>query len=598
MSNERTNLGVYESIGKSIELIDERMTRAGERIGLKPYPTDYELVTDEQMVELIPYVMMPIHYRHWRYGKQALQEKKRAGTFHIFEAVLNTSPSICYLGTTNTLEMQALVMGHAKWGHVDFFANNKLFKETAASSVVSRFALAKEKIDGLIADPNWGWDSVEAILDAAHALEDHVAWLPSVRQESDKEVRDAAMEKLRELRARIADAGSRSNLDKEMLEKEAAELQARLMRFPFFPTQDILGFLADPANTPKLPEEAHMLISIVRDQGLYFQPQGRTKFMNEGWASYWEKHLLLQPELTFPIEMRMSLAKYWTMHSRQATNSYFDPYALGLHVFEHIDEKYGYDEGEAEMEVKPLVYVDENTVTEAETPITVKYTKRNRDKMLEVRKHYDDNRFLEEFLQEELFEKINLKSLEWIRRLMTQINGLLRKNGWNPQLIRDPLPLTLEGLMEVVELWGNTAETSQQLHAQAGAPIFPVPTQILQEMGTVLQIVGAFDANPHKARRQLVLRTAYHSKPMIWLMDTGRRSDGVWTLKHEFDENFGPLMQSEARDTLKYFRRLCCEPCRLVTMEQRTDRMGRPSGPPVPYEYFTEDGITVKERFL
>jgi spore cortex formation protein SpoVR/YcgB (stage V sporulation) len=336
----------------------------------------------------------------------------------------------------------------------------------------------------------------------------------------------------------------------------------------------------------------------VRDQGLYFQPQGRTKFMNEGWASYWEKHLLLQPELTFPIEMRMSLAKYWTMHSRQATNSYFDPYALGLHVFEHIDEKYGYDEGEAEMEVKPLVYVDENTVTEAETPITVKYTKRNRDKMLEVRKHYDDNRFLEEFLQEELFEKINLKSLEWIRRLMTQINGLLRKNGWNPQLIRDPLPLTLEGLMEVVELWGNTAETSQQLHAQAGAPIFPVPTQILQEMGTVLQIVGAFDANPHKARRQLVLRTAYHSKPMIWLMDTGRRSDGVWTLKHEFDENFGPLMQSEARDTLKYFRRLCCEPCRLVTMEQRTDRMGRPSGPPVPYEYFTEDGITVKERFL
>lgn len=598
MSNERTNLGVYEQVGKSIELIDERMTRAGTRIGLAPYPTDYELVTDEQMVELIPYVMMPIHYRHWRYGKQALQEKKRAGTFHIFEAVLNTSPSICYLGTTNTIEMQALVMGHAKWGHVDFFANNKLFKETSASSVVSRFALAKEKIDQLIADPNWGWDAVEAILDSAHALEDHVAWLPSISQPSDKEMRDAAMEQLRELRNRIADEGSRSAITKEILEKEAAELQARLMRFPLFPTQDILGFLADPANTPKLPEEAHMLISIVRDQGLYFQPQGRTKFMNEGWASYWEKHLLLQPELTFPIEMRMSLAKYWTMHSRQATNSYFDPYALGLHVFEYVDEKYGYDLPEQEMKVKPLVYVDENVVGEADEEITVKYTPRNRDKMLEVRKYYDDNRFLEEFLNEELFEKINLQSLEWIRRLMTQINALLRKNGWNPQLIRDPLPLTLEGLMEVVELWGNTAETSQQLHAQAGAPIFPVPPQILQEMGTVLQIVGAFDANPHRARRQLVLRTAYHSKPMIWLMDTGRRSDGVWTLKHEFDENFGPLMQSEARDTLKYFRRLCCEPCRLITMEQRTDRMGRPSGPPAPYEYFTEDGITVKERFL
>jgi spore cortex formation protein SpoVR/YcgB (stage V sporulation) len=439
---------------------------------------------------------------------------------------------------------------------------------------------------------------VEAILDASHALEDHVTWLPSMPTESDKEVRDAAMEQLRVLRARINDEGSRSAITKEMLEKEAAELQGRLMRFPLFPTQDVLGFLMDPANTPKLPPEAHMLISIVRDQGLYFQPQGRTKFMNEGWASYWEKHLLLQPELSFPIEFRMSLAKYWTMHSRQATNWYFDPYALGLNVFEYIDEKYGYDEAETDMEVKPLVMVNDNVVVEAEETRVVKFTPRNRDKMLQVRKHYDDNRFLEEFLNEELFEKINLRALEWVRRLMTQISNLLRKQGWNPQLVADPLPLTLEGLMGVVELWMNTAETSQQLHAQAGAPMFPVPPQILQEMGTVLQIVGAFDANPHKARRQLVLRTAYHSKPSIWVVDTGRRSDGVWTLKHEFDENFGPLMQSEARDTLKYFRRLCCEPARLVTMEQRMDRNGRPSGPPVPYEYFTEDGINVKERFL
>lgn len=597
-NNEHKGLGPYEQVAKSIELIDRRMTKAGLRVGLRPYETDYELVTDEQMVELIPYVMMPVHYRHWRYGKQALQEKKRAGTFHIFEAVLNTSPSICYLGTTNTLEMQALVMAHAKWGHVDFFANNKLFKETGASSVVNRFGLAKEKIDRLIADPNWGWEAVEAILDAAHALEDHVTWLPTIAQETDKEVRDAAMEQLRELRRRIADEGSRSSLMKELLEKEATELQGRLMRFPFYPTNDVLGFLADPANTPKLPEEAHMLLSIVRDQGLYFQPQGRTKFMNEGWASYWEKHLLLQPEMGFPVDMRLSLAKYWTMHDRQASNWYFDPYALGLRVFEYIDEKYGYDEGEAEMEVRPLVYVDENTVTESEEAQKVKYTVRNRDKMLEVRKHYDDNRFLEEFLNEELFEKINLKALEWVRRFMSQVNGLLRKNGWNPQLVRDPLPLTLEGLMEVVELWMNTAETTAQLHAQGGTPIFPVPPQILKEMGMVLQIVGAFDASPHKARRQLVLRTAYHSKPQIWIMDTGRRSDGVWTLKHEFDENFGPLMQSEARDTLKYFRRLCCEPARLITMEQRTDRQGRPSGPPAPYEYFTEDGITVKERFL
>ncbi|MBX9720809.1 MAG: hypothetical protein K2X81_05410, partial [Candidatus Obscuribacterales bacterium] len=154
------------------------------------------------------------------------------------------------------------------------------------------------------------------------------------------------------------------------------------------------------------------------------------------------------------------------------------------------------------------------------------------------------------------------------------------------------------GLMGVVELWGNAAEMSQQVHSQAGAPIFPVPTQLLQEVGTVLQIIGSFDANPHKARRQLVLRTAYHSKPMIWLQDTGRRSDGVWTLKHEFDPNFGPLKQSEAKDTLKYMRRLTGEPIRLLTMDQKEDSQGRPIGPLMPYEYYTADGVTVTDGFV
>ena len=596
MSN--SNLGVYERTGQSIFLLDERMTRAGTRVGLSWHPTDYELVTDDQMVELIPYVMLPVHYPHWRYGKQALQEKQRKGTFHIFEAILNTSPSICYLGVTNTLEMQALVMGHAKYGHCDFFKNNHLFGETQPTTVVSRFALAREKVLRLIADPNWGWDAVDAVLDAAHALEEHVAWLPTQPTETDKEAREAAMEQLRELRRRIADEGSRSNLVKEQLEREAAELQGRLMRYPFFPTNDLLGFLADPANTPKLPPEAHTLLSIVRDQGLYFQPQARTKFMNEGWASYWEKHLLLQPEIGLPLEARLTLSRYWVMHDRQVTNWYFDPYALGLRVFEYVDHKYGFDEGEAEMEVKPLAYDADGYLVEGDEVRTVKYTKRNRDKMMEVRKWYNDNRFLDEFLNEELFEKINLDSLEWVRRVMKAVNEILRKQGWNPSLIFDPIPWTLEEMMQIIELWSSTAESSQFFHQQAGGPMFPVAPQTLQTMATALQIVGAFDADKNKARRMIVMRTAYHSKPMIWLVDTGRRSDGVWTLKHEYDENFGPLMQSEARETLKYFRRLCGEPARLITMEQRTDRFGRPSGPPLPFEYFTEDGVTVKEREL
>jgi spore cortex formation protein SpoVR/YcgB (stage V sporulation) len=117
-------------------------------------------------------------------------------------------------------------------------------------------------------------------------------------------------------------------------------------------------------------------------------------------------------------------------------------------------------------------------------------------------------------------------------------------------------------------------------------------------MAQVLQIVGAYDEDWHAMRKQLVMRTGYNSVPFIELVDTGRHTDGVWTLRHVYNPDFGPLLQSEARETLRYFRLLCGGPCRLLTMEQREDQFGRPIGNPAPFVYFTEDGDTVKEQFV
>jgi spore cortex formation protein SpoVR/YcgB (stage V sporulation) len=216
--------------------------------------------------------------------------------------------------------------------------------------------------------------------------------------------------------------------------------------------------------------------------------------------------------------------------------------------------------------------------------------------MMEVRRHYDDNRFVNEFMGEKLFEQINQRNLEWIRRVIRLINGALKKNGWNPKFVfENPEPMTLEEMMEVVQTWSQLQETSEAYHEQGGFPVFPAPAATLQQMGTVIQIVAAFDANKHKARRMLVMRTAYHSLPNITIQDTGKYGDGSWTLKHEYDETFGPLLPSECRDTLKFFRRLCGMPVRLLTKEQAVDQRGNPVGAPYAYEYFTEDGETVKE---
>jgi stage V sporulation protein R len=44
------------------------------------------------------------------------------------------------------------------------------------------------------------------------------------------------------------------------------------------------------------------MLQIIRDEAYYFAPQGQTKIMNEGWATYWHtkimtKHILTDAEV-------------------------------------------------------------------------------------------------------------------------------------------------------------------------------------------------------------------------------------------------------------------------------------------------------------
>jgi len=381
---------------------------------------------------------------------------------------------------------------------------------------------------------------------------------------------------------------------------------------PIRPTDDFLGFLMDEKHNPRLGEESRGMIAIVRDQARYFQPQGRTKIMNEGWASYWEKHLLQAPEMQLPFAWAVSASQAWSMHNRTATDAYFNPYALGLAVFDYIDRKYGFNEGQEEIEVEELVpevctkageaageCVESNEYFKS-TGVTKKVmvTKRNRDKMFEVRRNYNDTSFIREFVNDELFEHINLQQLEWARRVMEMINRSLLKNGWNPKLIVNPLPQDLESLMEVLQNWANIAQQTQELAEELGNPVFPAPLETLKTIGTILQIVASFDEDKAKARQMLVLRTGYSSVPVIHVVDSGLYTDGSMTLLHIFDENFGPLLQSECKDTVRYVRRLWGRPVRLITKEIETDRFGRPMGEPKPYEYLCDEDGEVKERWL
>jgi len=612
-----------EKLIKNIRMWDERLTRAAIRRGRRPFPTRYELVSDAAMVRLVPYVMMPTHYRHWSYGKR-YEEFAGQGTFKILEAVINSNPSFCYLGITNPFPVQLRVMTHAKFGHVDFFANNYSFAESGADSIIQRLAQNANFIKRLSDDPTYGVERVEFILDAAHALDDHVGLVPSIKNVvSEKEARQRLehlfVEKTRELVA-----VQHSTFEQKQVQEQIDKVKAMLLRDPLRPTTDILGFIMDPANNPRLGTEERGLIAIVRDQARYMKPQGPTKIMNEGWAMKSEKDILLAPEVGLPANWALEYARQWTHHKNKASNLYFDPYAFGEDLFNYIDAKHGFDDGEIEVEAPEFTTreitqddlegdnaeylcktIDGKVMEWTGTHKTVTIPNRNDDKVLSVRANRIDKSFIREFLTKEFVEGQNEKALEWLRRTAGIISRFLLKNRYPAQVAFHPIEETLtnasiEKMMQIVGVWMKYAQESEELQ-KSGWPAFPVPPETLKEMATILQIVAAFDKDHKLFRTQMILRTAGSMKPDLVVFDGGPQSKdptGTLTIVHVYDPTFGMLLQSECKDTVLYLGRLWAAPVRLITVEQPQNKWGEDEGTPQPYFYHVDAEGKLTEGYI
>ncbi len=62
--------------------------------------------------------------------------------------------------------------------------------------------------------------------------------------------------------------------------------------------QDLIEFMHAHSDFLNKDENLWMkpIIQVVRKTALFFQPQIRTKIMNEGWASYWHEKLFRQDD--------------------------------------------------------------------------------------------------------------------------------------------------------------------------------------------------------------------------------------------------------------------------------------------------------------
>jgi len=182
----------------------------------------------------------------------------------------------------NTATMQTLVIAHAAFGHNHFFKNNYLFKQwTDAHGITEYLNFAKGYVASC--EERYGPAAVERTLDAAHALMSHGVHRypskkkPDLREEEERErERRAHEERIFNDLWRTVPAGPGKSPTELSVDRRRTLLG--------LPQDNILYFLEKSA--PRLQPWQRELIRIVRHVAQYFYPQGQTKVMNEGTATY------------------------------------------------------------------------------------------------------------------------------------------------------------------------------------------------------------------------------------------------------------------------------------------------------------------------
>lgn len=343
---------------KQLEMWNNKIEEIVRREGLNCYPQEFEICSYEDMLCYEAYVGMPSHYPHWSYGK-AYERSKTLYTYNLkglaYEMVINSDPCLAYLMKDNTLLLQILTIAHV-YGHNDFFKNNRLFAEgTQADYTFEMFKNHANRIRNYIKDPSIGYEKVERILDAAHAIKFQTTREVEVKKLSEEEKRNRLLEKYYQ-ESKVT----------SILDEKKEVLFPNLNRIPLEPMDDLMEFIIDYGD---LKEWEKDIMRIVMEETKYFIPQIETKVMNEGWASYWHYKILNQLDL--PQGHHLEFLGRHNQVVRPFMGS-INPYYMGFMIFNDIEVRYG------------------------------------RDKIFEVREMERDQSFIRKYLTKELCEEMNL----------------------------------------------------------------------------------------------------------------------------------------------------------------------------------------------
>ncbi|SEN81016.1 stage V sporulation protein R [Duganella sp. CF517] len=339
----------------------DRIEQLARELGLEYYPVDFELVPQNFMLEVAVYGV-PVRMHHWSFGVRYIHQllHQHMGHSRIFEVMFPGDPCRAYMMDSNSLAENTLVSAHVI-GHADFVRRNALFARVMAMAggrIIEQSAARAHRLEDALA--RHGQQRVEAVLDAALALEPHV----DINHELYRAPYPAPADPQR---PGTGDRPPRPHQQHHQHHEQhhqhqpptAVSFQRRYQGLPGeapqrvreppsrplppYPEQDLLWFIARYA--PALQDWERDIFLAVREESFYFYPVHACQIMNEGWASYWHARLLREADF-LPHELYLQALKAHSDVVRpyageQQLALAVNPYHLGYSMWERIIDRHG-----------------------------------------------------------------------------------------------------------------------------------------------------------------------------------------------------------------------------------------------------------------
>ncbi len=424
---------VSQHAKKIMEGCKERARDAGLRF--QDDSLEY-IVTNRDFLQLSPKNMIPTLYDYWVQDIEVLKEQGQYELYpnNPYETVINTRPPISFYNDNNPDWLNVMIFYHVI-GHIDFFQNNLYFRHTWDYDFAGK-ALSDKRLIAKLRSEKGRW--VDYIIEFARSIDNLVGYFDVLRTLSSKEEKlsrvdfyfdnfiqkkddssiagyVAEIEKYNEFmrnspeegRSRfIQDIKSRHAEFESLYEKAVKRREKRSGKV------DLLQFIMENSEFLNREENKWMLsvIEMVRSTSLYFQPQIRTKILNEGWASYWHETLFLQDDRISGHEVAFAAVNAKVTSLPKVG---LNPYALGMRLFYYLEDQA--NKGRLTYDYQRLS--DQHKRKNYDTGTGV-----GKEFIFDVRENFCDSMFVNTFIDQEFVDlhklfvvdkKLNKERMTW-----------------------------------------------------------------------------------------------------------------------------------------------------------------------------------------